>query len=201
MSRIFGHGDLRLYLLKLLEEGERHGYEIIRLLEDRFLGMYSPSPGTVYPRLQALEEEGLVERRDADGRKVYRLTDRGRAELEARIDDVREVGQRVANSAREIAREIRDEVHASVRDLRRDLRDAARDVRREERRLGREVGQELRGSLRSLQADLEAFVSDVIAAARRHRLDRERLAGLRDVLLDARAAAIEALEGRRPHHP
>ena len=56
MSPVFSHGRLRLYLLKLLEESPRHGYDIIRLLEDRFLGLYAPSPGTIYPRLARLEE-------------------------------------------------------------------------------------------------------------------------------------------------
>src|SRR5690606_33423134 len=70
MSTIFGHGRLRLYLLKLLDESPRHGYEIISLLRDRFLGIYSPSPGTIYPRLARLEEEGLVTHEEVDGRKV-----------------------------------------------------------------------------------------------------------------------------------
>ena len=51
MSPVFRHGRLRLYLLKLLDEAPRHGYEVIRLLQDRFLGVYAPSPGTIYPRL------------------------------------------------------------------------------------------------------------------------------------------------------
>ena len=67
MSPVFGHGRLRLYLLKLLEESPRHGYEVIRLLQDRFLGVYSPSPGTIYPRLARLEEEGLVTHEVIDG--------------------------------------------------------------------------------------------------------------------------------------
>ena len=49
MSPVFRHGRLRLYLLKLLDESPRHGYEVIRLLQDRFMGVYSPSPGTIYP--------------------------------------------------------------------------------------------------------------------------------------------------------
>ena len=60
MSPVFGHGRLRLYLLKLLDESPRHGYDVIRALEDRFLGLYAPSAGTVYPRLSRLESEGLV---------------------------------------------------------------------------------------------------------------------------------------------
>ncbi|MHB1912870.1 MAG: PadR family transcriptional regulator, partial [Acidimicrobiales bacterium] len=53
MRRVFGHGGLRLFILMLLDESPRHGYDLIRLIEDRFLGMYTPSAGTVYPRLQS----------------------------------------------------------------------------------------------------------------------------------------------------
>src|SRR2546423_15520916 len=86
-TRVFGHGGLRLFLLKLLDEQPRYGYELIRLVEDHFLGMYTPSAGTIYPRLAALDEDGLIEHEEIDGRKVYRLTDAGRAELESRRAD------------------------------------------------------------------------------------------------------------------
>ena len=76
MSPVFAHGQLRLYLLALLDEGPRHGYEVIQDLENRFNGLYSPSAGTVYPRLAKLEEEGLVERTD-DGRKATYCDHRG----------------------------------------------------------------------------------------------------------------------------
>jgi DNA-binding PadR family transcriptional regulator len=199
MAQLFRHGDLKLYLLKLLDEEPRHGYQIILQLENRFLGMYSPSPGTVYPRLQALEEEGLIEVVDeSEGRKVYRLTERGRSELRERAEELRELGDRVARSARDLAREIRDEVRASVRDLRRDVRDAARDARRQERRVARgiriEIGEELRGALRSLRSDLEVFMTDVMAAAKRHGLGEDRLRDLRDVLNDTRVRVIEVIE-------
>ena len=81
---VFAHGSLRLYLLALLDEQPRHGYELIQALSDRFGGTYSPSAGTIYPRLSKLEEEGLVTK-STDGRKtVYEITDAGRAELDAR---------------------------------------------------------------------------------------------------------------------
>ena len=60
MPPVFGHGRLRLYLLKLLDESPRHGYEIIQQLKERFDGLYAPSAGTVYPRLSRLESEGLI---------------------------------------------------------------------------------------------------------------------------------------------
>src|SRR3954463_15369006 len=86
MNAVFKHGALRLYLRKLLGEHPRHGYEVISLLEDRFLGLYAPSAGTVYPRLARLEAEGLVEHEENDGRKVYRLTDAGREELARNVE-------------------------------------------------------------------------------------------------------------------
>jgi DNA-binding PadR family transcriptional regulator len=214
VSKLFGHGDLRLWLLKLIDDHPRHGYDIISGLEEQFLGIYSPSPGTVYPRLQALEQEGLIEVADEeDGRKVYKLTDKGRAELQARTEELRELGDRLAKSARDIARDIRDDVKSAVRDLRAEVRRAAVEVRRDERRasragrdatrernrtarVARDVTHEVRGVLRSLQTDLDGFVSDVLSAARRHGIDRDRLDALRGALRDARAAVVEALEGR-----
>ena len=217
MSRVFPHGGLRLYLLLLLDDEPRHGYELIRLLEDRFMGMYTPSAGTIYPRLAALEEDGLVSHEVVDGRKVYRLTAAGQAELAERRDEVVAVAAEAVQSARALANEIRDEVRSSVRDLRRELKDAVRDVKREERRVTREVVRvervdrvertstrgsaregksELKDVLRSLRSDLESFATDVLSAARRHHLDADRLRQVSDALLDAREAVIEVLDSR-----
>ena len=128
MSPVFRHGRLRLYLLKLLDEAPRHGYEVIRLLQDRFLGVYAPSPGTIYPRLARLEEEGLVTHDEADGRKVYRITDKGREELHARLDDLAELEEEITASVRDIAREVSEDVRETVRSLREELTSAARDM-------------------------------------------------------------------------
>ncbi|WP_084959359.1 PadR family transcriptional regulator [Thermoactinospora rubra] len=129
MSPVFGHGRLRLYLLKLLEESPRHGYEVIRLLQDRFLGVYSPSPGTIYPRLARLEEEGLVTHEVIDGKKVFSLTDEGRAELNARLDELADLEQEITESVQDIAREVKEDVRATVRSLREELTHMAKNVR------------------------------------------------------------------------
>ena len=142
MNRVFSHGRLRLFLLLLLAERPCHGYELIKHMEDRFLGLYTPSAGTIYPRLAALEEEGLVEHEESEGRKVYRLTEAGRAELEAHRHELRDLEARAAESARHLAREIRHEVKASVRELRQELGVAMRDLRREERRTAREAAKQ-----------------------------------------------------------
>jgi DNA-binding PadR family transcriptional regulator len=128
MSPVFRHGRLRLYLLKLLDEAPRHGYEVIRLLQDRFLGVYAPSPGTIYPRLARLEEEGLVTHDEANGRKVYRITEKGREELHARLDDLAELEDEITASVRDIAREVSEDVRETVRSLREELTSAARDM-------------------------------------------------------------------------
>lgn len=83
-GRVFGHGGLRFVLLQLISDKASHGYELIKLIEERLGGSYSPSPGTVYPTLTLLEEMGYlsVEEADAGGRKRYRITEAGRTFLE-----------------------------------------------------------------------------------------------------------------------
>nr|WP_062342067.1 PadR family transcriptional regulator [Herbidospora sakaeratensis] len=131
MSPVFGHGRLRLYLLKLLEESPRHGYEVIRLLQDRFLGVYSPSPGTIYPRLARLEEEGLVTHEVVDGKKVFTLTDKGREELNARLDELADLEREITASVQDIAREVKEDVRQTVRSLRHELTTMARTINHE----------------------------------------------------------------------
>jgi DNA-binding PadR family transcriptional regulator len=121
---------LRLYLLKLLDEEPRHGYDVIRLLQDRFLGVYSPSPGTIYPRLARLEEEGLVTHDVVDGKKVYKITDRGREELSQRLDDLADLEDELSASVRDIAREITRDVRQTVRSLRDEFTWAVREAGR-----------------------------------------------------------------------
>jgi DNA-binding PadR family transcriptional regulator len=129
MSPVFRHGRLRLYLLRLLDEEPRHGYEVIRMLRDQFMGVYAPSPGTIYPRLARLEEEGLVTHDEVDGRKVYRITDAGRQELHDREDELAELEQELSDSVRDVVREVKEDVRETVRSLREELTWAARNAR------------------------------------------------------------------------
>jgi DNA-binding PadR family transcriptional regulator len=82
-------GALRYVLLDALRDGPKHGYEIIKAFEERTQGQYGPSPGTVYPTLQYLEELGLVRADQTTERRVYHLTDAGRADLETHADEVK----------------------------------------------------------------------------------------------------------------
>ena len=144
MSPVFRHGSLRLYLLRLLDEEPRHGYEVIRLLRDRFMGVYSPSPGTIYPRLARLEEEGLVTHDEVDGRKVYRITEAGREELRSRSDELDELEEELSASVSDIVREVREDVRQTVRSLREELTWAARESRRTARDVSAEAREQAR---------------------------------------------------------
>jgi DNA-binding PadR family transcriptional regulator len=129
MTPVFSHGDLRLYILSLLAEAPRHGYDLMQALTERTGGTYSPSAGTIYPRLAKLEEEGLVTK-TVDGRKtVYEITDAGRAEVTAREGDLEGIQAGLADSVRLIADEVRGSVRDAMRSLRADLAAASRDER------------------------------------------------------------------------
>jgi DNA-binding PadR family transcriptional regulator len=133
MSPVFGHGHLRLYLLSLLAEAPRHGYELIQALGERFGGTYVPSAGTIYPRLAKLEEDGLVTKQ-ADGRKtIYAITDAGRAELAARQGDLDGIETDMKDSVRRLADEVRSSVNDAMKSLRADLASAANDLKAEAR--------------------------------------------------------------------
>lgn len=127
--QVFAHGQLRLYLLALLESGPKHGYELITALSDRFGGTYRPSPGTVYPRLARLEEEGLVRRSDQGRKGTYALTDAGRGELERRRGDLADLEQDLAETVRTLAAQVRQDVRGAMAGLRADLAAAAQAAR------------------------------------------------------------------------
>jgi DNA-binding PadR family transcriptional regulator len=186
MTAVFRHGALRLYLLRLLDEQPRHGYEVISLLEDRFLGLYAPSAGTVYPRLAKLETDGLVEHDEEGGRKVYRLTDAGREELASHTDELRDLEADITRSVADMARDVRSEVRASVRGLREELKTAAREVRRETRSQGR------RDARSSVSGAGVSALAEVAAT-----LTREAIAAARDAEEDAVLVAIGVLQRAR----
>ncbi|MFT3986177.1 PadR family transcriptional regulator [Aestuariivirga sp.] len=98
-SRMFDSGDLRLIVLGLIAEQSRHGYDIIRALKHRFRGAYSPSPGSIYPMMQMLEEQGLIAPRDIDGRRVFDITEAGLNHLSERAAELARIQEQVDRSA------------------------------------------------------------------------------------------------------
>ena len=103
-GRMLATGDLRLIALALIEEQPRHGYEIIKVLEEKTAGWYSPSPGIVYPTLTYLEEAGYVTAQAEGAKKLYTITEEGRAHLAENRDFVTAVLDRLAAVGRKIAR-------------------------------------------------------------------------------------------------
>ncbi|WP_024817322.1 PadR family transcriptional regulator [Arthrobacter sp. 31Y] len=129
MPPVFAHGALRLYLLALLETGPKHGYELIKALGDRFGGTYSPSAGTIYPRLGKLEEEGLVATETEGRRTKYLITDVGRAELDSRRQELADVEDTISASVRRLADNLREDIRTNMRGLRADLAATAEAAR------------------------------------------------------------------------
>jgi len=145
-GRRFDRGDVKYVLLDLLREGPRHGYDMIKEMEKRSGGFYTPSPGSVYPTLQMLEDQGFVTSTTVDGKRTYRLTDAGYAFIDERSDrtddargrawteggpardDMRSVGR----EAGELARSLRDAVRSYAPDARQlnEIRDVIGETRK-----------------------------------------------------------------------
>jgi DNA-binding PadR family transcriptional regulator len=106
-------GEIRLALLSLVAEGPSHGYELMKKLEERAGGVYRASAGTVYPTLQQLEDEGLIASESQDDKRIYRLTEAGRRELEQLDDEVRHIWRRARR--RDDWRAMFDPVAAEIR--------------------------------------------------------------------------------------
>jgi DNA-binding PadR family transcriptional regulator len=115
-GRMFEQGDLRYVVLRLLEEKPRHGYEIIKALEERFGGTYAPSPGVVYPTLQLLEDLGYARIVPGpEGKKTYEITDAGRAHLAENQQTVDSIFERISRLVGHFLDEPMTEVHAAFR--------------------------------------------------------------------------------------
>ncbi len=108
--RIFERGDLKFVILSMVSEKPMHGYEVMQALEEEACGCYKPSPGSVYPTLQMLEDEGYLRSRGEDGgKKIYEITEEGREYLERHRDIVDEIFDRIGSfTDRFWSRETRD---------------------------------------------------------------------------------------------
>ena len=100
---MFESGEMKFVILRLLREKPSHGYEVIRALEEKLGGWYTPSAGTVYPTLQLLEDQGYVRIVEAEGKKVYHLTPEGEAFLEEHRDTLDDILGRVRDAVRSVA--------------------------------------------------------------------------------------------------
>lgn len=160
-GRKLGSGDLQLVLLALLAERPSHGYELIKALEERSGGFYSPSPGMVYPALTWLEEVGYASVAAEGAKKLYSITEGGRAYLEenraaaeAMLDQLERIGRRMGRVHEILGGFDRDddasseEIDAARRELRRLLLDARHASAEEKTRIA--------GVLRQAAAQIRA---------------------------------------------
>jgi DNA-binding PadR family transcriptional regulator len=115
-GRFWGHGDLKLVILALLEEKPRHGYDIIKALEEKSGGMYQPSAGTIYPTLTLLEEMGFARgTTDDGGKKVYEITDAGRQHLAENRPTLDDIFSRIARTGAGLTSDAMQEMNKSFR--------------------------------------------------------------------------------------
>jgi DNA-binding PadR family transcriptional regulator len=110
----FDSGDMKYVILKVLRDRPMHGYEVMKALEEETSGCYKPSPGTVYPTLQWLEDEGLVRASDVDGKKVYAVTESGIAFLDEHKDTVDDIFERIGDAINRFVGEPIVEVNKGV---------------------------------------------------------------------------------------
>lgn len=123
--RVFDGGELRLVLLALLAEGPRHGYDLIRAIEERTGGAYAPSPGVVYPTLTLLEEMGHIDELKEDGaRRRFRISEAGRLHLDERREEADRLLARLAALGEQRARGDQAPIRRAMTGLHMALREA-----------------------------------------------------------------------------
>ncbi|MDX8469399.1 PadR family transcriptional regulator [Mesorhizobium sp. VK23B] len=171
-GRMLADGDLKLITLSLLAEAPRHGYDIIKALEERTSGIYSPSPGVVYPTLTFLEEAGYAVSSSEGNKKVFSITEAGRAHLEENREMIDHVLDHLERFGRKMAK-ARDWFGWSD-----DSEDGGRRGRHEKR-----------DRFRALRHRLRAALGDIVDAS------EDKQAEAISILEDA-AAALEALSRR-----
>ena len=101
--QMFESGEMKYIILRLIKEKPRHGYEIIKALEERMAGCYTPSAGAIYPTLQLLEDQGLVKSVEEEGKRVYHVTPEGEKFLEEHRSTVDDILDRVRDAVRGFA--------------------------------------------------------------------------------------------------
>jgi DNA-binding PadR family transcriptional regulator len=155
-------GAMRIVLLDALRDGPRHGYEIIKGLEERAQGRYAPSPGAVYPTLQYLEDLGLVQGSREGDRRVFALTEAGRAELESQAERINAFWSRFE------APEASGAVRAEVGFLRDELDDLSRTIwtglREFVERGDRETARKLRRAVEACRNEIRDLIADAAAS-------------------------------------
>ena len=156
MARMLGSGDLQLVILKLLSEKPRHGYEIIKAIEEPSSGIYTPSPGMVYPALTYLEETGYATAAAEGAKKLYSITPEGEAHLQENRGTADEVWNQLAAVGRRFA---------SFQQQAAEEEDVAENFGRGSGRERRAEWHELKAEFRGLREELKAAIYEKLNAS------------------------------------
>ena len=152
-SRFFEKGDLKYIILGQINEKPMHGYEIIRALEERFHGFYTPSAGSIYPTLQLLEDMGYAEALEQDGKKVYTITEEGKKFLHEREETTDRIRDRVRDwwgSGR----------HEDMRDIFFELRDVGMMIGKRYKDMKVEKMERIKAVIKKAGQDIETIIEE-----------------------------------------
>jgi len=155
-DRMFQKGDFKYLILDLLRDKPYYGYEIIRELEGRFHGFYSPSPGTVYPTLQYLEDMGYVTSNQQDGKRIYTITEQGLKFLDDQKDVVNEIKSQMRNDGGFWSSDLRNQFHDAMHEM----RDLGRLVAQRARRINGENLRKIRDVLGEAYKKIEKIITE-----------------------------------------
>ncbi len=146
LAKMLASGDLQLIILALLSEKPRHGYEIIKQVEEHCSGMYSPSPGMVYPALTYLEEMGYAASESEGAKKLYKITEAGsahlkenRASVEETLDQLARLGKKLAQFQKQFSEQENEEREDSEDDSGKGIKTEWRTAKKEFRELRTEL--------------------------------------------------------------
>jgi DNA-binding PadR family transcriptional regulator len=149
-SRFFEKGDLKFVILDLLRDKPSHGYEIIRALEDRFHGFYTPSAGSVYPTLQLLEDMGYVSSSEQDGKKVYTVTENGKEFLKERGETMDKIKAHMRDWSSSGS-------HGEIHDIMHEMGHLARSVMRKAHKMDKEKLLRIREIITRAESEIDAL--------------------------------------------
>ena len=149
-ARLFEKGDLKFVILDLLKDKPSHGYEIIRALEDRFHGFYSPSAGSVYPTLQLLEDMGYVSSSEQDGKKVYTITEAGKDFLKERGETMDKIKAHMHDWSSAGS-------HGEIHEIMHEMGHLAKSVMRKAHKMDKEKLQQIREIITRAEREIDAL--------------------------------------------
>jgi DNA-binding PadR family transcriptional regulator len=151
-----GRGDVKFVILDLLKDKPKHGYELMKDMEAKGDGFYTPSPGSVYPTLQMLEDMGYATSKTDDGKRVYQITDEGRKYLEENRQAVQDIHERFGKG---FEHQFRHEMHDIFRELRDLFGTVVRGVRRGKLQSTEQMGK-VRDVLKRARTEIEDLLNE-----------------------------------------